>query len=84
MTRFGMVFLGLLAAVAGIAVAVAVATDTPELPVRGELTSAQIAELRAPPQPAKAPTASAAPIEDEDDGGVPVVPLDEPEDGPGS
>jgi hypothetical protein len=84
MTRFGMVFLGLMAAAAGIAVAVAVATGTDQPSPRGELTPAQVAELRAAPEPAKARSTSTALVQEEDEGGAPVVPHDEPEDGPGS
>jgi hypothetical protein len=84
MTRLGMVFLGLMATAAAIAVGVAVVTDNSQEAKPLPLTPAQIAELKPaneapkvrPPPPTR---------HDEDDAGPDATPQDgDGEDGPGS
>jgi hypothetical protein len=79
-----MVFMGLMATAA--AIAVAVATDNSQEAKPAALTAAQVAELRPAKEPEKVQKPQAA--ADDEDGGCPVpVPEDgegEGEDGPGS
>jgi hypothetical protein len=84
MTRLGMVFLGLMATAAAIAVGVAVATDNPQETKPAPLTAAQVAELR-PSTDAPKVQAPPPPRHDDDDGDSTVPPDDgDGEDGPGS
>lgn len=84
MTRLGMVFLGLIATAAAIAVGVAVVTDTPQVTKPLSLTPAQMAELRPANEPQKV-RPPPSPRHDDEDAGPEVTPEDgDGEDGPGS
>lgn len=85
MTRLGMVFLGLMATAAAIAVGVAVATDNSQETKPVPLTASQVAELRTPKEPEKVQKAQPQADDDDDGGFSTVVPDDgDGEDGPGS
>ena len=84
MTRLGMVFLGLIATAAAIAVGVAVVTESPQETRPLPLTPAQMAELR-PADDAQKVRPPPAPRDDDDAAGLDVAPEDgDGEDGPGS
>ena len=84
MTRLGMVFLGLMATAAAIAVGVAVVTDNSQETKPLQLTPAQIAELK-PSNEAQKVRPPPPPRHDEDDAAPDPTPQDgDGEDGPGS
>ena len=83
MTRLGMVFLGLIATAAAIAVGVAVVTDGPQETKALPLTPAQMVELRPANDAQK--VRPPAPRHDDDAAVLDVTPEDgDCEDGPGS
>jgi hypothetical protein len=84
MTRLGMVFLGLMATAAAIAVGVAVVTDNSQETKPLPLTPAQVAELK-PSSEAQKARPPPPPRQDEEDESPAAAPQDgDSEDGPGS
>ena len=84
MTRLGMVFMGLLATAAAIAVGVAVSNDNSQEAKPVSLTAAQVAEVRPAKEPEKVRPAQSLPDDDEDGRPEPAPQDGDGEDGPGS